>query len=179
MGHARIKPKHAVTRQHHWYSHWPLWVLFGVFAALISISFIQMYRSEGPQKSDIQAVVLAAGQDLHIDPAELKPTELHLFEGSASGQKVKFIVRRTQDNVVHVSLATCRACYRSKNPHYVQKNEMMCGECNMPMRSESEKGAPGDTRCTLPEIPHTETAHDITVLIRDVLAQTAKVSRKG
>lgn len=179
MGHHRIKPKHAAIRQHHWYSHWPLWALFGVFAVLIGISFIQMYRSEGPQKSDTPPVVLAAGQDLHSDPAKLKPGELHLFEGSVSGQKMRFILRRTQDNVVHVSLATCRVCYRSKNPHYVQKNEMMCGECNMPMQSESEKGASGDTRCTLPEIPHMETAHDITVLIRDVLAQAAKVSGKG
>lgn len=179
MGHSRIKPKHAVVRQHHWYSHWPLWALFGVFVTLIGINVIVMYRSEGPQKSDTPPVVLAAGQDLHFDPTKLKPMELRLFEGSASGQKAKFILRRTQDNVVHVSLATCRVCYKSKNPHYVQKNEMMCGECNMPMRSESEKGAPGNTRCTLPEIPHTESARDITVLIRDVLGQAAKVSGKG
>lgn len=179
MGHARMKTKHEKIRQHHWYSYWPLWLLFGLPAALTTAVLIQAYRSDGPQKSDTAPVVLADGQDLHLDPATLKPTELYLFEGSTSGQKVKFIVRRTQDNVVHVSLATCRACYRSKNPHYVQKNEMMCGRCNMPMRSETEKGAPGDTRCTLPDIPHTESAHNITVLIRDVLAQSAKVSGKG
>ena len=179
MGHTRTKPKHAATQQHHWYSYWPLWLLFGGPAVLVTVIVIQEYRAEGPQKSDTPAVVLAAGQDLHLDPTKLKRSELHLFETNVSGQKVKFVVRRTQDNAVHVSLATCRACLRSKNPHYVRKNEMMCGECNMPMRSEKEKDVPADSRCTLPEIPHKETAGDITVLIRDVLAQAAKVSGKG
>ncbi len=179
MTHVRIKPKHLAKPQRHWYKLWPLWLLLGGPVILLIAVLIQEYRAEGPQKSDIPAVVLAAGQDLHLESAKVRPMELHLFEANASGQKVRFIVRRTQDNAVHVSLATCRACLRSKNPHYVRNNEMMCGQCNMPMRSETEKGAPADSRCTLPEIPQKDTASDITVLIHDVLAQAAKVSGKG
>jgi len=142
MTRMRIKPKHFAKPQRHWYSFWPLWLLFGGPVILLAVVMIQEYRAEGPQKSDTPAVVLAAGQDLHLDPAKLRPMELHLFEANASGQKLGFIVRRTQDNTVHVSLATCRVCLRSKNPHYVRKNEMMCGECNMPMRSETERMRP-------------------------------------
>ena len=51
------------------------------------------------------------------------------YEASASGQKVKFVVQRAQDKVVHVALASCSACYRSKNPHYALNGKMMCGKC--------------------------------------------------
>lgn len=178
MSNGRIKLKHAVVRQYRWYTHWPMWLLFGGPALLVAFILVQVYRADGPQKSDTSVAALAVGQDLHLDPAKLKPSQLNLFEGGVSGQKVRFVVQRTPDNEVHVALASCRACYRSKNPHYAQKGELMCGKCNMPMRFESSKGVPSDSRCTLPEIKYREAPHDIAVMIRDVLAEAAKIPAK-
>jgi hypothetical protein len=41
---------------------------------------------------------------------------------------VKFVVQRSQDKAVHVALASCSTCYRSKNRHYALKGAMMCGK---------------------------------------------------
>jgi hypothetical protein len=92
----------------------------------------------------------------------LIPQQLHLFEARASGQKVKFIVERTQDKTAHVALASCRICYRSRDRHYAKNGQMMWGECNGPMAFESKDRKTGTNSCTLAEIPHKETDRDIT-----------------
>lgn len=123
--------------------------------------------------------LLAAERVVHLDQAKLMPAQLQMFEEEVSGQKVRFVVQRTLDNKVHVALATCRACYHSMNPHYTRKGKMICGKCNMPMQLESAMERDGNNRCTLPEIPHQESVRDVTVHIRDVLAQAQKVFGRG
>jgi uncharacterized membrane protein len=134
---------------------------------------VSRYRSERPQKSDIP--VIALGRDLHLDPRELSTQQLHLFKVSVSGKKAEFIVRRTPDEVIHVALASCKACYRNHNSHYAKNGEMICGECKGAMFFES-KGQKGDpNHCALAELPHSETDRELIVSSRVVLAETAKL----
>ncbi len=175
MSNHRIRVNRSkLPRRGDWYTLWPVWALCAVPILMLTFAAIREYRASLPQKSDVPLVALRDGQDLHIDAGKLNSGQLNLFEASASGQKVKFIVERTQNKSVHVALASCRACYHSHNPHYARKGEMICGKCNESMAFESKGQKAGTNNCTLPEIPHTETDRDVVVLARDVLAQAVK-----
>jgi uncharacterized membrane protein len=173
MGHSRIKPKPSkAPRRYGLRETWPVWALGGFFLLLIGACLIQSYRVYGPQKSDVSLIVLKPDQDFHLDTRTLNPTQLHLFEATVSGKKVRFIVERTQDKVVHVSLASCRVCYRSRDRHYTRKGEMICGECNGPMAFESKNPKAPTNTCALAEIPHKEIGSDLVVSAHDVQKQT-------
>jgi uncharacterized membrane protein len=156
-----------------WYAFWPVWALCGGLVLYFTVALVWQYVAGLPQKSDLSVVVVDGGRDLHLDPGKLGSQQLHLFEARAAGQKVKFVIERTQDKTVHVALASCRTCYRSRERHFTKNGQMMCGECNMPMNFESQSEQASTHRCALVEVPHTETDHDIAVLARDVIAQAA------
>lgn len=178
MSHQRIRSKSSkAEKKRDWSAPWPVWGLCAGLLLLVAFALVWEYVAYFPQRSDIPVVVLSRGQDLHLDPSKLIPQQLHLFEVRASGQKVKFIVERTQNKTAHVALATCRICYRSRDRHYAKNGQMMCGECNGPMAFESKDRKPGTNSCTLAEIPHKETDRDLTVLASDALAEAAKDSR--
>jgi len=138
---------------------------------------ISEYRADLPPKGDIRIVSVGEGQDLHLDKSELSLHQLHLFEVSASGTKEKVVVERTDDTTVHVALASCRTCYRSRARHYAQHGQMICGECNMPMNFDSKGRTATPNRCALVETAHTETNTNIAVAVRDILAQAAAQPR--
>ena len=156
-----------------WRVFWPAWVLCAVLLLFGVFTFIWEYLAEAPQKSDIPVVALGEDQDLHLDPAKLSAGQMHLFEARASGQKVKFIVQRTPDKIVHVALASCRACYRKRDFHYAKNGEMICGQCQTAMVFESNGQKPEPNHCPLPEIRHSETDRELAVSVHDVFAKAA------
>src|ERR1035441_10432631 len=175
---------HQVGRNHErssrgskWYVLWPVWalcaivLLFGVFVT------VREYQEDLPQKSDIPVVALAEGENLHLDSNTLVSRRLHLFEASGSGQKVRFLVQRTPDHSVRVAVASCMACYRNRDSHYAKNGEMICGKCKEAMTFESNGERVTTNHCALVEIPHAETGRELTVLVRDVLAEAAKLSQ--
>ncbi len=178
MSNHRIKrAKQSLTSREIWHVLWPVWaicsvlLLFGVFVA------VREYQAELPKKSDIPAVAVSEGQDLHLETSKLSSGQLHLFEVSTSGEKVKVkvAVQRTGDGIVHVALASCRACYRNRDHHYAKQGQMMCGKCNMTMKFESKDEKADTNSCALVEIPHTASNGDIAVLTSDVIAQVGKL----
>jgi len=175
MSNRHVRAKRLKTPQRgDWYALWPVWALCGVLSLLVAFALVWEYVVNLPQKSDIPVVAVEGGRDLHIDPSKLALQQLHLFEARSPGQKVKFLVERTQDKTVHVALASCRTCYRNRDRHFAKNGQMMCSECNGPMTFESKDQKAGTNSCALVEIPHTETDRDITVLARNVLAMAAK-----
>jgi hypothetical protein len=174
MSRHRIAPnRRGSPNRSDWHALRPVWALCAGLVLLLIIGIVREYLAERPQKSDIPVAVVGHDQDLHLDPAKMRPSELHLFEANSSGQKVKFIVQRSKDGAIHTALASCRNCYRSHDSHYAKRGQMMCGKCNEPMAFESDRQA-GTNSCALVNIPHTETDHDITVLAHDVLFVAAK-----
>src|ERR1035441_8685751 len=175
---------HPITRKHprsrhngEWNTLWPAWalcvilLLFGVFLT------VREYQEALPQKSDIPVVALAEGENLHLDSNTLVSRRLQLFETSAAGQKVRFLVQRSPDHSVRVAVASCMACYRNRNSHYAKNGEMICGKCKEAMTFESNGERVTTNHCALVEIPHAETGRELTVLVRDVLAEAAKLSQ--
>ncbi len=160
-----------------WHALWLVWAMCGGLLLLFTVAVVWQYMAGLPPKSDMSVVALDGGRDLHLDPGQLVSQQLHLYEARTSGQKVKFVVDRTQDNIVHSALASCRICYRSRDRHYAKQGKMMCGECNMPMNFVSKGKQASANSCALVEVPHAESDHDIAVLARDVLAQAAKQPR--
>lgn len=158
-----------------WHALWPVWalctvlLLFGVFVVVME------YRAGLPQKSDIPVVVLKEGQDLHLDRSKLSSSQLRLFEANASGQRAKFIVQQTGDRIVHVAVASCRACYRNRDSHYVRKGEIICGLCKKAMIFDANGQMVSTDHCALVKAHHVESDREVTVLARDVLAQAAKL----
>jgi uncharacterized membrane protein len=158
-----------------WYSLWPVWGLLIFLVLLLAFNLTSEYITGLPQKSDIKAVSLGEGQDVHLQISKLNSTPLHLFEVNASGKRAKLVVQQTEDKSIRVALASCRACYRSRSRHYTQHGQMMCGECNMPMNFDSKGQNSATNRCSLIELPHTESGGEAAVLARDVFAQVAKI----
>ncbi len=175
MSNHRIRPKHSkAPRRGDWCAFWPVWALCGGLMLLSVIALASVYIADRPQKSDIPVVAMGKDQDLHLDMTKLNLRQLHLFEVRAAGQKARVVVQRTDDNTVHVGLASCSICYRSHNRHYAKNGQMMCGECNSQMNFETKDRKAGTNSCALVEVPHTKTDRDLTVLTRDVLAMAAK-----
>jgi uncharacterized membrane protein len=175
---------HPITRMHPrsrhnrgWHVLWPVWAICTILLLFAVFVFVREYREDLPQKSDIPVVALGEGQNLHLDPRNLSSPQLHLFEASASGQKVKFIVQRTPDQIVHVAVASCRACYRNRSSHYAKNNELICGKCEEAMDFESKGKQMRANHCALVEIPHSESDRDVAVLAHDVLAKAATLSQ--
>ena len=166
------------VRQGYWNLLWPIWVLCAGLLLLVVIGIVQVYVASLPQKSDVPLVVLDHDRDLHLDPTELRLSDAHLFETSVSGERVKFVVERTKSNTIHVAIASCRLCYRGHNSNYVRKGKMICSECNGSMPFEVNDRRSVKNACALVEVPHTETSRDLTVLARDVLAQTTETIQR-
>ena len=163
------------SRGSKWYVLWPVWALCTILVSFSVFLLIREFRDDLPQKSDIPVLALAEGQNLHLDLHKLSSPQLHLFEASASRQKVKFLVQRTPDQIVHVAVASCKACYRDRGSHYARNGEMICGKCREAMIFES-KGVPTSTNhCALVEVPHTESDGDVAVSVPDVFALAAKL----
>lgn len=174
MSNHRIKVNHFKMHERgHSYMFWPLCLITAFLLLPIGFSVVREYLANRPQHSDIAPVSLGDGWDLHLDKSKLQNGQMHLFEASASGQKLLFLVQKTQDRTVHVALASCKACYHDRDSHYARKGQMMCGKCKEPMTFESGSQQATRNGCALPEIHHTETDREVTVLTNDVLAQAA------
>jgi len=171
INHKHPKP----TRHGGWQVLWPAWAICTILLLFGAFVLLRQYREDSPQKNDIPVIALSEGENLHLDQSKLRSSQLHLFEASDSGQRVKFIVQRTPDQTVHVAVASCRACYRNRNSHYARNGEMICGQCKEAMDFESKAQKARANHCALVEVPHTETGDDVAVLIRDVFAQAAKL----
>lgn len=176
MSHHRIKRVPSASNSRGtWHVLWPVWAICS-FLLLIGVFVgVREYQMELPKKSDIPVVVVSEGQDLHLESSKLSSGDLHLFEVSSSGEKVKIAVQRTDDRTVHVALASCRACYRNRDHHYAKQGQMMCGKCSMTMKFESKNQKADTNSCSLVKIPHTEKEGDIAVSTGDVLAQAQRL----
>jgi hypothetical protein len=161
-----------------WNLLWPVWGLCAGLLLLVAIGIVQVYVASLPNKSDVPLVVLDHDRDIRLDPAKLRLSEVHLFETSVSGEKIQFVVERTQSNTIHVAIASCRLCYRGHNNNYVRKGKMICSECNGSMPFEVNDRNPFKNACALVEVPHTETNREVTVLPRDGLAQITKTIQR-
>ncbi len=177
MSHHRIKRVQSVSSSRGaWYVLWPVWAICTFFLLLGVFFVVQEYRAGLPKKSDVHVIAMSEGQDLNLDSSKLNSRDLHLFEVSSSGEKVKIAVQRTDDRTVRVALASCRACYRNRDHHYAKQGQMMCGKCDGPMKFESKDQKAGTNSCALVEIPHTEKDGNIAVSAREVLAQAQKLA---
>jgi hypothetical protein len=105
----------------------------------------------------------------------LTSPQLHLFEASFSGQKVKFMIQQTPDQIVHVAVASCRVCYRNRNFHYARNGGMVCGKREEAMNFEPKAQNAGPNHCALVEVPHVGTDRDLTVLSHDVIEEAANL----
>lgn len=176
MSNHRIKRSQSVSNSRGaLYVLWPVWAICAFLLLLCVVVVVREYRADLPKKSDIHVIAVSEGQDLHLGSNKLDSRDLHLFEVSSSGEKVKIAVQRTDDRTVHVALASCRACYRNRDHHYAKQGQMMCGKCSMTMKFESKNQKADTNSCALVEVPHTEKEGDITVSTGDVLAQAQRL----
>src|ERR1017187_1305670 len=167
-----ISVRHPKTHERgNWHLFWPVCAIAALLLLRVAYGIVTEYRASLSQKSDTPTVPLGDGRDLHLDKSKLQKGQLHMFEASALGQKVVFLIQQTHDNTIHVALASCKACYHNRDSHYARKGEMICGKCKGPMTFESNRQPDSTNSCALPEIPHRETGREVTVLPRDVLAQ--------
>ena len=165
MSHHRIKPKSvAISLHKDWSVFWPVLAVLAVPLLITVPVMVATFWAGHPQK-------LAANRDLQLDVAKLRVNQLHLFETSVPGEKVRFVVERTQDNTVHVAVAACKFCYRERHSNRVQDGVVLCGRCNGSMNFESTQARRRTNSCDLSEIPHQQTPQTVTVLARDI-AQT-------
>lgn len=171
MSHHRIKPKpERYSLRKNWRIFWPVLAVFAFPILLIALVIVKTSWPYHSQK-------LAAGRDLHLDIAKLRPNHLYLFEMSVSREKVRFVVERAQDNTIHVALAACPFCYRERRANRVQDGAVFCRRCNGSMDFAFTKTKERMNSCDLSEIPHQQTAQTLTVLARDIAQTVTRVAQ--
>lgn len=171
MSHHRIKPKSDISLRKNWRVFWPVLAVLAVPLLITVLVMVATFWAGHPQK-------LAANRDLQLDVVKLRVNQLHLFETSVSGEKVRFVVERTPDNTVHVAVAACKFCYRERRSNRVQDGVVLCARCNGSMNFESTKAGGHANSCDLSEIPHQETTRTITVLARDIAQTVTKLAQQ-
>ena len=172
MSHHRIKPKSdSIFLRKDWRVFWPVLAILAVPLLITVLVMVATFWAGHPQK-------LAANRDLQLDLAKLHVNKLHLFETSVSGQEVRFVAERTQDNTVHVALAACKFCYRERRSNRVQDGTVLCARCNGSMNFESTKARGHANSCDLSEIPHRQTPQTLTVLARDIAQTVTKLAQQ-
>ena len=172
MSHQRIKSKPGcISLRKDWRVFWPILAILAVPVLLTVMAIVATFWVGHLQK-------LAANRDLQLDVAKLRANKLHLFETSVSGEKVHFVVERTEDNTVHVALAACRFCYRERHSNRVQDGVVLCARCNDSMNFESIKARGRANSCDLSEIPHRQTSQTLAVLARDIAQTVTKQTQQ-
>lgn len=172
MSHHRIKRKlDGISLRMDWRRFWPVLVVFAVPVLITVFVMVATLWAGHPQK-------VAANQDLHLDVARFRVNKLHLFETSASGEKVRFVVERTRDNTVHVAIAACKFCYRERHSNRVQDGAVICGRCRSSMDFESSKAAHDANNCNLIEIPQQHAQQCLTIMARDIAQTITKLAQQ-
>jgi len=154
-----------------WRMFWPVLAILAVPLLLTALALVKTSWPVRPQK-------LLVGQDLHLNISKLRPNQLHLFETNVSGQQVRFVVERMQDNTIHVALAACPFCYRERRSNRIQDGAVICSRCNGSMEFASTEVAANANSCDLSEIPHRVSARTLTVLARDVAQTITRLGQK-
>ena len=154
-----------------WRLFWPVLVILAVPLFLTALVIVKTSWPVRSQK-------LLAGQDLHLNIAKLRLNQLHLFETNVSGQKVRFVVERTQDNTIHVALAACRFCYRERRSNRIQDGAVICSRCNGSMDFVSAKTGRRTNSCDLSEVPHQQSTQTLTVLALDIAQTVTRLSQQ-
>jgi hypothetical protein len=164
LSNQRVGRNHArSSRGSKWYVLWPVWALCTILLTFSVFLVVREYREDLPQKGDIPVIALADGQNLHMHPHRLSSPQLQLFDANASGQKVKFLVQRTPDQIVHVAVASCKVCYRNRDSHYARNTEMNCSKCKGAMVFDSKRRQANTSHCAPVELPHAESDGDVAV----------------
>ena len=168
MSNRRILTKRSGQRSSRiWRVLWPVWLIVAAISSVYGYIVLRDYLDNRPHQSDVQVKTLERNENLHLDREALTAGRLHLFEANLDGKRVKFVVQRTDERTVHVALASCRNCYKSRDSHYAKKGLMICSRCRHAMAFE-DKGAIKDG-CAMPEIPQTEEGEKVFVSSRDVI----------
>lgn len=103
---------------------------------------------------------------------------LRLFETSVSGQKVRFVVERMQDNTIHVALAACPFYYRQRRSNRVQDGAVICGRCKGPMDFAATKTAARAHSCDLSEIQPQQSGQTLIIQARGIAQAVTRLAQK-
>jgi hypothetical protein len=167
LSHSGIASKRALL---------PVWIICSFMFALILAVFVKQYLDERPQHSDVTVRFLDPVQDLTISPTALSRGSIHLYSIKSSGQELRFLVQKTNENVIRVAAATCRSCKGSSQLHYAHDGVFYCGKCRQAMHVET--GQPSSRGgCSMPEIPSSEPNGMLLVRASDVRAAYEKAFR--
>lgn len=172
MSHHQIKRRSGnYSLRENWRIFWPV---LAVFAVPLLLTAFVIVKTSWPY----HAHKVPAGQNLRLIAAKLHPNQLHLFETSISGQKVRFVVERTQDNTIHVALAACRFCYRERHSNQVRDGAVFCDRCRGSMDFAAAKTVERANSCDLVEVQHQQSGRNVTIQARDITQIIAELAQK-
>jgi uncharacterized membrane protein len=172
MSHHRIKSKSGgYSLRKDWRIFWPVIAVLALPLILSALVMVKTSWTTSPQR-------VTADRDLHLDFAKLHPDRLHFFDTSVSSQRVRFVIERTQDNVIHVAVAACKFCYRERRSNRVQDGAVMCGRCKGPMNFASTKTEGRANSCDLSEIPHQQTQQSLIVSVHDITQTISRLAQQ-
>lgn len=176
MSHTRVHRRQPISGISNKRALLPVWIICSFMLALVVAGFIKLYLDGRPRSSDVAAVSLGPAKDLAVSISSLSRQSIHLYTIKSSEQELRFIVQRTNNNVLRVGAATCRVCRRSSQLHYAHEGVFYCGQCREEMHFEGH-GPSSREGCSMPEIPHSETEGVLLVRASDVKATYDKALR--
>lgn len=176
MSHTRVHRRHFASVISDRRALLPFWIICAFVFVLFAAVIVKQYIDNRPRHSDVAVAPLGSGQDLSIKIASLSRGSIRLYAVKSSGQELRFLVQRTNDDVIHVAAAACRSCKRSSQLHYAHNGVFYCGECRQPMHFETREPSSRDG-CSMPEIPHSESGGVLVVRASDVKTTFDKAFR--
>jgi uncharacterized membrane protein len=90
-------------------------------------------------------IAVQENSNLVYDASQLQPGQSRMFTYPVnSSGRVRLLVSRDSKGTTRVAFASCTACYRFRNQHYLREGKLICGQCEQTMRI----GDPGEKLAT-------------------------------
>ena len=125
-------------------------------------------------------IALTEDSDLAYDSSQLQPHQAQFFSYPLnSSERVRLLVSRDSKGDTRAAFASCTACYRFRNQHYLKNGELICGRCEQAMRVADSNEQPTGKACIAVPLPFLLENNKIVIHARAIRESTQIFEKTG
>lgn len=110
--------------------------VIGLIVTLVVVAFYVTHSLSG-NRSGLQAITGAAGQDVHIPLAQLNDGQAKFYRYPLSnGREIEFFAIRSSDGVYRAAFNSCDVCFQARRGYRQEGDNMVCNKCNQRFPSQ-------------------------------------------
>lgn len=133
-----------------------VWIIIAAYAlmALLPILFI-VWRGWPTRRSDVlPRIDLNTGHDFIYDLTQLAPNQTVLFTYPFGSENIRLALQKDSSGTIRTVVASCAACYSSRDQNEFRNGQLMCARCRQAMRfGDPDEKTTGAKSCVAVPVP--------------------------